>query len=59
MTDIFIVVVAVIVLSVSASYLIGKEDANKVMQEKCVAKYAEMPYNKVQEHCVELLKFKQ
>ncbi len=58
MTDGFIIGFVLLVMSVTASYLMGKEDATESMQEKCVAKYTEMPYNKVQEHCVELLKFK-
>jgi len=37
--------------------LFGYKTATEDIHDRCVAKYAEMPHNKVDEHCKTLLKF--
>lgn len=39
------------------SFMVGTLDQQSVYQEKCVAKYADMPHNKVENYCKTLLKF--
>jgi hypothetical protein len=38
-------------------FFIGQSDANTYTHNKCVVKYSDMPYNKVEEHCKTILKF--
>jgi hypothetical protein len=38
-------------------YISGAIDIEHSYQEKCVAKYAEMPHNKVEDYCKTILKF--
>jgi hypothetical protein len=39
------------------SFMVGSFDQYSSFQDKCVAKYADMPHNKVGEYCTTLLKF--
>ena len=41
-----------------AAFFIGQFDQREYTQSKCVAKYSEMPHNKVEAFCKELLLFK-
>lgn len=54
----FIFAIAIIVLFSGGSYNMGIDYTNRHFQQKCVAKYSDMPYNKVQAHCKEILEFK-
>lgn len=40
-------------------YVEGSSSVEDSYQQKCVAKYAEMPHNKVENFCKDLLKFDQ
>lgn len=39
------------------SFIVGVSSAETNYQEKCVAKYAEMPHNQVGDYCKKILKF--
>lgn len=38
-------------------FLVGRVEQQATFQEKCVAKYADLPHNKVEDYCKALLKF--
>lgn len=42
----------------TGGHSMGVYDGKNVIHQKCVAKYSDMPYNKVQAHCKEILEFK-
>lgn len=48
----------VIVLIAFFSFVGGLISEERTIQDKCVAYYADMPHNKVQQHCKDLLEFK-
>jgi hypothetical protein len=48
-------IVAVILLFLG--FMCGMTAEENSVQEKCVAKYAEMPHNKVGDYCKTILKF--
>ena len=54
----FILSIVIIFVCGFCGYAVGLADSSTEYQAKCVAKYSDMPYNKVQAHCKELLEFK-
>ncbi len=54
----FILSIVIIFVCGFCGYVIALTDSSNEYQAKCVAKYSDMPYNKVQAHCKELLEFK-
>lgn len=48
----------VLISSIAFSYVLGVNYTFDKTQQKCVAMYSDMPYNKVNAHCKELLQFK-
>ena len=54
----FILSIVIIFVCGFCGYAGGLADSSTEYQAKCVAKYSDMPYNKVQAHCKELLEFK-
>ena len=50
-------VVVTWLVSVIFAALFGYMSASEHVHDRCVAMYADMPHNKVGEHCVTLLKF--
>ena len=38
-------------------FLVGWADTEENYRHKCVAKYADMPHNKVEDYCKTILKF--
>ena len=38
-------------------FLVGWADTEENYKNKCVAKYADMPHNKVEDYCKTILKF--
>ena len=53
----FIWIMMVIAVAVGC-HSAGVFDGKNVIHQKCVAKYSDMPHNKVKSHCKELLEFK-
>jgi hypothetical protein len=47
----------IVVLLTVFGWFVGHEDARIEIKNACVAKYADMPYNKVEAYCKTLLKF--
>jgi hypothetical protein len=47
-----------VIIVMFGSYFTAVSDTHNLVQKRCVAKYSDMPYNKVQAHCKELLEFK-
>lgn len=54
----FLFVIAIVAMVAGGSYNMGIDNTNRHFQQKCVAKYSDMPHNKVQQHCKEILEFK-
>ena len=54
----FILSIVIIFVCGFCGYVVALADSSNKYQAKCVAKYSDMPYNKVQAHCKELLEFK-
>jgi hypothetical protein len=46
-----------VVFMMFLGFIAGIAETEHTYQEKCVAKYAEMPHNKVEDFCKTLLKF--
>lgn len=42
----------------TGGHSMGVYDGKNTIHQKCVAKYSDMPHNKVQAHCKEILEFK-
>ena len=53
----FIIVLAIIFIMFISGMTIGTLDERDIYQQRCVVKYGDMPSNKVQDYCKELLKF--
>jgi hypothetical protein len=49
-------IIAIVLISVCC-FFVGSYDEADAIQRRCVAKYAEMPHNKVEGFCKTLLKF--
>lgn len=56
MSEFFIVVIGIFMLF-AGGLITGANVERDQRQEKCVAKYSDMPNNKVHDYCKELLKF--
>jgi hypothetical protein len=51
-------VILAIFISLLIGFSYGYADSRSDIQEKCVNYYSDMPHNKVEDHCKNLLKFK-
>ena len=52
MTEIILVVILIF-----GGFMVGATEERATIMERCVAKYADMPHNKVEDYCKTILKF--